>query len=308
MRTALLSAWNACIKSDESFEIIVVDNGSTDGSPGIVREFASRYDGNVRLLSCHQPGVANARNYGVEHSRSEWLQFLDADDTLMPDKLLCQLARVRAAKWVIGGYQDLHFNHLRETFLPNADPWKGLVHGNGIGHTGSNLISRMAFDRVGGYDRRLRTAEDLDLYGRLLASGLEYYIDDNVRSFYHVHDCVSLSREDVGACVNRRLGVFDRAIDYLRVERPKYWQREKDFFFQAIVNSARVLATYDLVQAARWFDRYKNDTLALFHDGHSPHLPTYTRLYPYLGFRNVEASRRVLARVLPAGLKARLKG
>lgn len=67
------------------FEIVVVDDGSTDNSYQLV---ADKYDSNkVRLIQQKNAGPAAARNTGVRHSNGEWILFLDADDTLLPNAL-----------------------------------------------------------------------------------------------------------------------------------------------------------------------------------------------------------------------------
>ena len=308
MNTAITSAYRAGSALGTSFEIIVVDNGSTDDSVDLIRQAGKRYGNILQLVHCHEPGVAFARNAGVKHSDGQWLQFLDADDTLEPSKIKDQIELAGSAGWVVGGYQDIYQEKPGEINLPNTDPWKGLVFGNGIGHTAANLISRWVFDQVGGYDPELRTAEDLDLYRRLLESGAEYRVDCQVRSYYHHHSGPRLSSTDQGASLELRLRVFDRAVQYLAAHRLAYWRQEQDYFLAALLMSMRVMATYDPDGALGWYAKYRQPLERLLQRRSIDFLPTYTRLYPYLGFRNVELLRRRLARVLPTGIKNRLKG
>lgn len=70
----------------DQFEIIVVDDGSTDDTAAILQGFGSA----IRVIRQKNSGVSNARNAGIAAARGEWLAFLDSDDLWMPDKLMIQ--------------------------------------------------------------------------------------------------------------------------------------------------------------------------------------------------------------------------
>ncbi|HYO82165.1 MAG TPA: glycosyltransferase family 2 protein, partial [Bryobacteraceae bacterium] len=74
-------------QSIEHWEAIVVNDGSSDGTPAIAREYAER-DGRIRVITGAGKGVSAARNCGIAAARCDWLVFLDADDELRPDYLL----------------------------------------------------------------------------------------------------------------------------------------------------------------------------------------------------------------------------
>jgi glycosyltransferase involved in cell wall biosynthesis len=72
-----------------STDVIVIDDGSTDGTPAILRSFGST----IRVLRQANAGHVRARNNGARLARGDWFAFLDADDEWLPDKLSQQLAR-----------------------------------------------------------------------------------------------------------------------------------------------------------------------------------------------------------------------
>jgi glycosyltransferase involved in cell wall biosynthesis len=72
-------------------EIIVVDDGSTDHTEGVI----SRYDGKVKYIRIDNSGVCRARNVGVENAQSEWIAFCDGDDLWYRDKLFYQVSLIR---------------------------------------------------------------------------------------------------------------------------------------------------------------------------------------------------------------------
>lgn len=94
LRECLDSALSQTLRD---IEIICVDDGSTDGSPGILREYAAR-DSRVRAVFQPNAGAGAARNAGMELSRGEYLAFLDADDLYPDPEVLADLAGAAAAR------------------------------------------------------------------------------------------------------------------------------------------------------------------------------------------------------------------
>lgn len=68
-------------------EIVVVNDGSTDGSLGILKEYADKYPEKINLIDSTNKGVSAATNLGIQAAKGDYIQFLDADDLLSPDKI-----------------------------------------------------------------------------------------------------------------------------------------------------------------------------------------------------------------------------
>lgn len=93
------------------FELLLVDDGSTDDSAALARAFA-KADARIRVLEQPNAGICAARNLGLQHCRGEWIAFCDDDDTMLPHALetLLDLAQTTGADIVRGGYRLLRMN------------------------------------------------------------------------------------------------------------------------------------------------------------------------------------------------------
>jgi glycosyltransferase involved in cell wall biosynthesis len=156
------------------FEVVVVDDGSTDETP---RELARLGDPRVRVTR-HESrrGLAAARNTGIAAARGEWLAFLDDDDLWSPLKLRTQLdaAASAGASWAYAAAVAVDPSGAVVEADPLPDPGEVasllLSGGNFVPGGGSDVIARTELvRRVGGFDEELRFFEDWDLWLRLAA-------------------------------------------------------------------------------------------------------------------------------------------
>jgi len=152
-------------------EIIVVDDGSTDDTSDVVRQFGSC----VKYIRQENMGVCSARNRGVLASRGDLIAFMDADDTWEPKKLELQSARfddgvglvhcgMREFDGETGETISLHLEGGEDRVWENLLLWEEPVI---VGPGGTAMVSRNAFDDVGGFDVRMKVGEDWDLCYRV---------------------------------------------------------------------------------------------------------------------------------------------
>jgi glycosyltransferase involved in cell wall biosynthesis len=149
-------------------EIIVVDDGSSDGTPRV----AERYGSRVRWLSQTNQGSAAARNRGIEAARGELLAFLDADDLWVREKLAWQVEALAAEprpEMVFGMVQQFVSPEIpeesKQRLACSPEPMAGHV-------AGAMLARRGVFERAGGFDTRLKMGEFIEWYMRVMDLGL----------------------------------------------------------------------------------------------------------------------------------------
>jgi glycosyltransferase involved in cell wall biosynthesis len=161
---------SAVLQTYKDLEIIVVDDGSTDGTPAIIQSYSAR-DSRIRAIRQTNGGVARARNRGIAEARGEFIAPLDADDLWDPAKLERQIARMQDAGdgtgfvycWSVridaaGAVVD----RLPEWFV-EGDTLATLVQANYTGNASTPLYRKRCVVEAGGYDERPRGCEDWDL-------------------------------------------------------------------------------------------------------------------------------------------------
>jgi glycosyltransferase involved in cell wall biosynthesis len=186
-RSAALSRTLECLSQAEipqeaSFEVIVVDNGSSDDTQAVVREFAVRVPFRVRCVAESRPGLSRARNSGIRASSGNLILFTD-DDCLVRTDWIVVARRLLAGNplRLIGGRVDLHNpEHLHlsvkssgeQETLSCASSLLGFMHGANMAF-GRGVSEQIGlFDERLGSGTRLKAAEDTDFVYRALSHGL----------------------------------------------------------------------------------------------------------------------------------------
>jgi glycosyltransferase involved in cell wall biosynthesis len=176
-------------------EIIVVDDGSSDRTAEVARRFASK---EVSVVTQENGGAAAARNRALQLSQGDYIQWLDADDLLAPDKIEKQLAALGSAanKRILLSAPWAYFSYRtnRARFVPNSlhqdlSPVEWLLRKMGENlhmQTGTWLTSRELTDAAGPWDTRMISDDDGEYYCRvLLASEGTRFVPES-KVFYRI--------------------------------------------------------------------------------------------------------------------------
>jgi glycosyltransferase involved in cell wall biosynthesis len=168
------------------FEVIIVNDGSTDRTLEIAQEYAAK-DDRIRVVSQLNQGISGARNHGIRETTGELLAFLDGDDRWHPDKLNAHINHFQSfgqdykstetkslgmsfAKVTFITFDGSYTYQYSNAKLTNLNPEDFYIE-NPVVTPSNVVIRRSVFDLVGHFALQLRSSEDQELFVRIACSG-----------------------------------------------------------------------------------------------------------------------------------------
>lgn len=240
-------------------EIICVNDGSTDASLEKIQAFEQSFSGNMKVIFTANKGGASARNEGLRAAEGEYIQFLDADDVLLPEKLQHQVQHQKqtAADVVFSDYQifstDLNkLKEIRRFSDFNLNPLRAGV--TRVISTQNPIYSRKVLQEFGGYDEALTCAQDWELNLRLILDGVKYA---------HLPGFYSKVRQVKGSVSSNWVQVSEVQTEILsknlaRIQADTRYSKSirreiKQIYFNTLLHRKRSPESDDLfVQLSRW--------------------------------------------------------
>ncbi len=231
------------LDSGPEYEIVVVDEGSSDDTPALLERYANSHG--ISVIRNDPPrGLSGARNTGIAASDAPYVTWIDDDDLTSPDRIVRQLEALRSGSWrwscagrvdvdddleVIGHVrcpdpQGLLAQVLRRNVLPSA--------GQGL------LVERRLLDEVGTFDETLDSAEDWDFAIRLAESGPGHMLDEPLVGYRTGFASMSTDTDRMERTISR---VIDRYADLYRREcvEPDWASIHQSLLAADLLNSPR---------------------------------------------------------------------
>lgn len=269
-------------------EVLCVNDGSTDGTAKVLMEHVGKFPQLLKVIQQKNKGANAARNAGLDMATGVYVQFLDGDDVLMPEKILGQLemAVKDDADLVIGNYENKFMDNTRQEVLAfHEDAWMALIKTE-LGTTSSNLFKRSFLENIGGWDQDLKSSQDYELMFRLLSKGAMVCFDQTVSTLVLKRESGSISRTDQQSNWVRYIALRCKIRDHLLNIGPNGYNQHLLVLDQYIFMALRVLAGFDLGQA---LELYKRELGSGFKPILSKAIgPRYLFFFNLFGFSNAE--------------------
>lgn len=287
----------------KDFELLVVDDGSSDGTLELARHWA-RTDARVRVFTHHNRGSSAARNIGIRHSRGEYIALLDSDDLWQPIFLATQMAifdQHADVDVVTGNAYNLGGGFDGQPLRPAGSEWRRLSLLDIIEHEDAvcimSVFRRTVPERIGGFDENAPHNEDYDYWIRAAHAGFSF-IDNPAPLAYYRRHADSKSTDQIGmiegiVAVLRRAKTLcgERPAELAAIDRQiNRFEQERIF-----ANAKARLRRREFVDAAREFEalsKLRRDFVSRAIARISRHLPQ-ALLWAYYAKSALRSRRRM---------------
>lgn len=282
---------SALAQSYPHTEVIVYDDGSTDGSLDIIKSYGDR----IRWGTGPNRGGGPARNWLLDKAEGEWIQYLDADDYLKPDKIADQVAVLQDMDTpvdVLYGPETLQYHegeevHQEEGNITHTDdPWAALFTWD-LPQTGAPLWRKEALNDVGGWKEDQPVCQEHELYLRLLMAGKKFHYADAGGAVYRQWSTDTVCRSDQTRTKTHQVEIVRRAEAFM-MEHDLMTPQRRTILNNAYLSLSRMIWLFDPERACAIMDHVEEVT----EGGFTPSLDriprTYVGLYKAFGFHAAE--------------------
>lgn len=171
------------------YEVVIIDDGSTDNSARVAEELTCQLGKNARIIRKDNKGVCSARNRGIQEAKYDYIALLDGDDIWHKDYLTEQVQMIKdfpdAKMWGINYAETCAGKLIRDVPTGLPKKYRGYVDNyfqiegriSDLFHSSAVVIKKEVFEQVGGFDERIRYAEDNDMWFRIIATNRVVFYD-----------------------------------------------------------------------------------------------------------------------------------
>ena len=236
---------SVAVQLNESTELIVIDDGSTDNTAEVLTNLKTKFADELTVLAKKNGGLAATRNVGIANSQGEYLIFLDADDEMCPDAILHiseYLNKNPTIQFLIGAHNSIATNGKQKLHLPSALPTSAfnklkayLIDKSLSISNGACVMHRCIFSDYQ-YPEHFRNAEDISMFAYTLANFNCATMDYALANIYKHDDSL---RHNADYAENVGLQLIDEVFNTSRIAA-ELQALKKPFLVQRLLSLSRV--------------------------------------------------------------------
>jgi glycosyltransferase involved in cell wall biosynthesis len=277
LREALQSALSQVL--NEPFEIILVCNAKVISG----NQLKEINDSRISTIHEPMPGSAHARNAGLKAAKGEWIQFLDVDDLLLPEKIAHQLSSGNGQVFVSPHlYQYLTGRKIKSEWQPD-DLWAGILGGH-VGSTSSMLWQQKMLTEIGGWNVDYQSHQEYELLFRAASKGYKIIPVDMAETIVRERKSGSITQMTKSTRAEQGIELRREIWNYLvqnKMDTPARFNAFRQYIFR------QLRATYR---------RNPNGTMEIFNQYFNNRkfnpekigIPLYNMIYRLAGFKRTE--------------------
>ncbi len=273
-------------------EIIVVDDGSTDGSREILRGFGDA----IRVMFAQHKGSNPARNQILREAKGEWVQYLDADDFLLPEKISRQFSEADDGAGCDVIYSPVWIDENNERRASDLDT-KLDIYSQWLAwelpQTGGCLWRKATLEKLNGWNETMPCCQEHELYLRALKAGMRFRLAPTPNAVYRVWSDETLCRRDKRLVIKVKTGLLDDLRAWMELHN--LWTPVSNAVAaKACFEMSRTLVQFDLNEADTYHQARRE--LGLIDATGPAAPPAYRFVYKIAGFKSAERLAHVLRR------------
>lgn len=290
----LISVINQTYKN---IEIIVVDNNCTDGTIQKATNFSYTKKIEISIIGEQNQGLSFARNAGLKFSKGEWIQFLDADDLLLPDKIEHQINLIDINVDLIAAATiERNTDGLEFILKPHDNTLYGLIAGyRNVGSSGSNLWRKSILCSLNGFDTEQMSSEEIDMMFRIYTTGGFILNDIEPKTIIRKRRAGQMSQGNKSELALFYLRLRTKQIKYILEQGIVFENKEE---FRSLYNKINYRLYFQFQDYPQLSHAQYHSTFEPFFNLYKSTLPLKEKLklflYKWLGYQNVRKFLNVL--------------
>ncbi len=219
----------------KQIEIICIDNNSTDNTWNILCQLKEKHK--LVIIKEFIVGACVARNKGLSVAKGDWIQFLDADDLLLPSKIEHQLRLVqdKSVGFVAGAWKNRALNGTEINIIQFHQNIFKAVFKSQSGNTCSNLWSKQSLNLVNDWDESLKSSQEAYLMMSMALAGSNFVTDNEVLTIIREREFGQISQQNPAENLERFIEVRLKYLNNLEIRFPIVFHEIKNELFSYLL-------------------------------------------------------------------------